>query len=317
MRAMVMTGPGGPDVLEPRELALPSPAIGEALVRVSAASVNPIDAKTRAGRGVAPLIASYPAVIGVDVSGTIVTPAFDDHPLQPGGRVFGMVPVPRVGGSYAEFVTVPVVAIAAAPRSIDALQAAAVPCAALTAWGCIVKVGNVTPGQRVLVHAGAGGVGHVAVQLAKRAGAHVVATASARNADWLRELGADEVIDYREQRFEEVTGDLDLVVDLIGNVHDNTGTRSLRTLKAGGLLINVPTASWPTFREEAEAAGVHATDIKALSDTASLTAIAELIDAGELRVHVDRVFALDEVAEAHRLLEQGHTRGKLVLRVAD
>ncbi len=316
MHAVVMSGPGGPEVLTPANVPMPSQAIGEALVRVDAAGVNPIDAKTRSGRGAAALIREFPAILGVDFCGTIVRPAFDAHPFQPGDAVYGMVSVPRLAGSYAEYLTVPVIAIARAPRNLGAVMAAAVPCAALTAWGCIVTVGRVEPGQRVLIHAAAGGVGHVAVQLARRAGAHVVATASERNADWLRELGADEVIDYRTQRFEEVTGDLDVVVDLIGNVHDDTGTRSLKAMRAGGLLINVPTGSWPEFREDAAAAGMRATDIKALSDTASLTAIAELLDSGELTVHIDREFPLDEAAEAHRLIEEGHTRGKIVLRVA-
>ncbi len=315
MQAMVIDATGGPEVLVERSVPMVDPAIGEALVQVSAAGVNPIDAKTRAGRGLSRLIREYPAVLGVDFCGTISRPAFDAHPLQTGDLVYGMVPVPRLSGSYAEYLTVPVIAIARAPRTLSPEQAAGVPCAALTAWGCINSVGAVTAGQRVLIHAAAGGVGHFAVQLARIAGAHVVATASERNAEWLRELGANEVIDYRTTRFEEETGDIDLVVDLIGNVHDFTGTRSLSVMRPGGLLISVPTGSWPEFRADAAAAGVQATNIQALSDTATLTAIAELIDNGELTVHIDREFPLTEEAAAHRLLEEGHTRGKLVLRV--
>jgi NADPH:quinone reductase-like Zn-dependent oxidoreductase len=313
MRAMVIERFGDPDELVEREIPMAAPGIGEALVRVDAAGINPIDAKTRAGRGGAGLIRSFPAVLGVDFCGTVVKPAFDTHEFQPGDRVYGMVPVPRVSGSYAEFLTVPVIAIARAPRSFTATQAGAVPCAALTAWGCINSVGAVQPGQRVLIHAGAGGVGHIAVQLARLAGAHVITTASARNAQWLNSIGAHEVIDYRTSRFEEETGDIDLVVDLIGNVKEETGTRSLAVMRPNGLLISVPTGSWPGYREDAVAAGVRATDIKALSDTATLDAIARLIDAGDLTVHIDREFPLREVAAAHRLLEEGHTRGKIVL----
>lgn len=316
MRAMVIHETGGADVLTPASVPQAVPAIGEALVRVSAAGVNPIDAKTRAGKGAAGLIREYPAILGVDFCGTIERPAFDTHPFQPGDEVYGMVSVPRLSGSYAEYLTVPVIAIAPKPATLTPVQAAAVPCAALTAWGCIVTVGKVAAGQRVLIHAAAGGVGHFAVQFARRAGAHVVATASERNADWLGGLGADEVIDYRSTRFEETTGDIDVVVDLVGNVHDETGTRSLKVLRPGGLLISVPTGSWPEFRADAAAAGMRATDIKALSDTASLTAIAELIDAGEVSVHLDRELPLGDAAEAHRLIEEGHTRGKIVLRVA-
>lgn len=310
---MVIDATGSPDVLVEREIPMVEPAIGEAIVRVSAAGVNPTDAKTRAGQGSSRFIRDYPAVIGVDFCGTIVRGPFDAHPFRPGDRVYGMVPFPRVGGSYAEFVTVPVIAIARAPRTISAVHAAAVPCAALTAWGCINSVGAVEPGQRVLIHAAAGGVGHFAVQLARRAGAYIVATASERNTDWLKELGANEVIDYRNTRFEEETGDIDLVVDLIGNVHDSTGTRSLGVLRPNGMLLSVPTGSWPEFRSDAAAAGVRATDIHALSDTATLAAVAELIDGGELRVHIEREFPFAQAAAAHRLLEEGHTRGKLVL----
>lgn len=315
MRATVMDGIGGPEVLVERQIPMVVPAIGEAVVRVNAAGVNPIDAKTRAGNRGSSLIREFPVVLGVDFCGTIVQPAFDAHPFQPGDEVFGMVSVPRLSGSYAEFLTVPVIAIARKPHTLTPTQAAAVPCAALTAWGCIVTVGAVMRSDRVLIHAAAGGVGHLAVQLAKRAGAYVVATASGRNAAWLRELGADEVIDYREARFENVTGDIDVVVDLIGNVHDDTGTRSLTVMRTGGLLVSVPSGSWPEFRADAAAAGMRATDIKALSDTATLTAIAELIDAGELTVHVDREFPVADAAEAHRELEKGHTRGKLVLNI--
>lgn len=315
MRAIVIDGFGGPEELVERSVPMVTPGIGEAVIRVHAAGINPIDAKTRAGKGSSALIRELPAILGVDFSGTVVKPAFDTHPFRPGDDVYGMVPVPRLSGSYAEFLTVPVTAIARKPDTLTHTQAAAAPCAALTAWGCIVSVGAVSPGDRVLIHAAAGGVGHIAVQLAKRAGAFVVATASARNAEWLVELGADEVIDYRSVGFEEETRDIDLVVDLIGNVQDDTGTRSLTVMRPGGMLISVPTGSWPGFREDAAAAGVRSTDVKALSDTATLGAIAELIDSGEVRVHIDREFSFEEAAEAHRVLELGHTRGKIVLTV--
>lgn len=315
MRAMVIDCVGDPEVLVERDVPMVTPAIGEVVIRVDAAGINPIDAKTRAGRGASGLIREYPAILGVDFCGTIVRPVFDAHPFQPGDEVYGMVPVPRVSGSYAQYLTVPVVAIARKPQTLTSPQTAAVPCAALTAWGCIVTVGGVKPGDRVLIHAAAGGVGHFAVQFAKHAGAYVIATASDHNAEWLKELGADEVIDYRLVRFEEHTGDIDLVVDLIGNVHDNTGTRSLSVMRQGALLISVPSGSWPEFRVDAAAAGMRSTDIKALSDTATLTAIAGLIDSGKVSVHVDREFPMDHVADAHRLLEKGHTRGKIVLTV--
>jgi NADPH:quinone reductase-like Zn-dependent oxidoreductase len=315
MRAMVIEQTGGPEALRAAAIPRPKQAIGELIVKVTAAGVNPIDAKTRAGRGAAPLIQSWPVVLGVDVAGVVETPAYDTHPLQPGDEVFGIIPVPRASGSYAEYVAVPSTAVARRPQTLSLTHAAALPCAALTAWGAVVDVGKVKRGDRVLIHAGAGGVGHLAVQLAHHAGAHVITTASQRNADWLMELGADQVIDYTSTRFEEDTHGIDVVIDLIGNVKDDTGSRSLSVLRPGGLIINVPTASWPTYREEAEALGMRASNLRAIPDGRTLEAIAAMIDAGDLRVFVEREFPLEEAADAHRVIEAGHTRGKVVLIV--
>ncbi|MCO5295199.1 MAG: NADP-dependent oxidoreductase [Homoserinimonas sp.] len=315
MLAAVMTRPGGPEVLELREVPRPAPAIAEAVVRVRGAGVNPIDAKTRAGGGASALIRDYPAVLGVDFCGVIERPAFDSHDFQPGDVVYGLLPVPRVSGSYAQFATAHVAMIARAPRSLTALEAGALPCAALTAWGCVVTTGRIEAGQRVLIHAGAGGVGHLAVQLAALAGAHVITTSSADNSEWLRSLGAAEVIDYRNERFEDVTGEIDVVIDLIGNVRDNTGSRSLEVLRKGGLLISVPTGSWSTFREECAAAAVRSTDIKAISSTAVLTEIANLVDAGSLKIRLEKTFPLSEARAAHELIETGHSKGKIALEI--
>lgn len=315
MRAMTVTGLGGSEVFEFATMPVPLPAIGEAIIDVAAAGVNPIDAKTRAGKGASAHIRSFPAVLGVDFSGTIDRPAYLAHELAAETPVFGIVGAPRVSGSYAEKLAAPVVSMARAPKSMSLTDAAAIPCAALTAWGAVHDVGRVGSGTRVLVHAGAGGVGHIAVQLAAAAGAHVVTTASERNHDWLRSLGAAEVLDYTTTRFEDATGDIDLVVDLIGNVAADTGRRSLRVMKPNATIVNVPTGSWPELLEEADAAGMRATDLKLIPDARVLAELAARIDAGTLTVHVDRVFDLAEAAEAHRVLEEGHTRGKLVLRV--
>ncbi|HRN28161.1 MAG TPA: NADP-dependent oxidoreductase [Terrimesophilobacter sp.] len=311
MRAMTITATGGTEVFELAEVPVPLQAIGEALVDVAAAGVNPIDAKTRAGRGAAAHIRQFPAVL----AGTVNTAAYLGHELHPGTEVYGIVGAPRVSGSYAEKLTAPVVSMARKPRTLSPIEAAALPCAALTAWGAVHDAGQVQPGQRVLVHAGAGGVGHIAVQLAAAAGAHVVATASARNHDWLRSLGAAETIDYRSADFEDETGDIDLVVDLIGNVTADTGRRSLKVMKPGAMIVNVPSGSWPELLGDAAAAGMRATDLKLIPDAHVLQELADRIDAGALTVHVDRVFDLADAAEAHRVLEEGHTRGKLVLRI--
>lgn len=315
MRAMTITGFGGPEVFELATMPVPPQGMGEVLVRVAAAGVNPIDAKTRAGKGTSAHIREFPAVLGIDFAGTITAPAYLGHDLQPGTEVFGIVGAPRMSGSYAETVTAGVVSLARKPASLSLIEAAAVPCVALTAWGAVHDAGRVKPGDRVLVHAGAGGVGHVAVQLAAAEGAHVVATASERNHEWLRSLGAAEVIDYRSTPFENATGDIDVVIDLLGNVTADTGRRSLRVMKPGAMIVNVPSNSWPEIMAESAAAGMRSTDLKQIPDGRVLAELASRIDAGTLTVHVDRVFELAEAAEAHRALEEGHTRGKLVLRV--
>ncbi|MCU1404289.1 MAG: zinc-binding oxidoreductase, partial [Glaciihabitans sp.] len=247
MRAITMAATGGPGVLTIADCEMPTRISAEFLVKVIAAGVNPIDAKTRAGNVVSSEITTFPAVLGQDFSGIVVESPFEAHPIKPGDEVYGMVMVPRFGGSYAQYVTVPSLSLAKKPASISHLEAAAVPVAALTAWGIIVEIAKAHEGQRILIHAGAGGVGHFAVQFARYFGAHVIATGSGRNLAWLSKLGANEVIDYTATRFENMVFNVDVVVDLVGNVHADTGTRSLATLRPGGLIINVPSGSWPTL----------------------------------------------------------------------
>lgn len=316
MRAVVMTEPGSPDVLVPAEVPVPAKVNAEFLIEVHASSVNPIEAKTRAGRGVIAGIPSFPAVLGSDFSGVVVEAPYEAHPFQPGTQVYGMAPAPRVAnGSYAEYIAAPVLSVAAKPANLSHVEAAAVPLAAMTAWGAVVDLARAHEGQRMLIHAGSGGVGHFAVQFAAYFGAQVIATGSTRNVDFLRELGAAEVVDYTTTRFEQAVAEVDAVIDLIGNVHDNTGTRSLQVLRAGGLLVNIPTGSWPTFMQDARAAGKRATSYKVAPSAATLEVITRLIEAGDVRPHVDQVFPLEQAADAHRSLETGHTRGKIVLSV--
>ncbi|WP_019178768.1 zinc-binding dehydrogenase [Microbacterium yannicii] len=317
MRAMVIDAPGDPDALRAASVPVPSPVMSELLVRVVGAGVNPIDAKTRAGRGVSGAIAEYPAVLGYDFSGIVVTSPYEAHALPPGTPVFGMTAFPRSGGAYGEYVVVPAQSVARKPSALSHVEAAGVPLAALTAWGLVVETAHAHEGQRVLIHAGSGGVGHFAVQFAAYFGAHVTVTASGRNAPWLRELGASVVIDYTTTRFEEVVAEVDVVIDLVGNVGGDTGSRSLTVLRRGGLYIMVPTGAWPGYAEAAAGAGVRATSYKVIPDGGALATIARLLDSGAVQVYIDRVFDLDEAAAAHREIEDGHTRGKIVLRVSD
>jgi len=316
MRALVIDRTGGPDELHVAELPLPVAVSDELLVRVVAAGINPIDAKTRAGSGAAAAIGGYPTVLGNDFSGIVVRAPYDTFPLQPGDAVYGMARPPRIAGSYAEYLAVSSMSVARKPAAVSHIEAAGIPLAAMTAWG-MVNLAGAAPGQRMLIHAGSGGVGHFAVQFARHLGAHVTATGSTASVEFLHRLGAHEVIDYSTTRFEQGLSGLDSVIDLIGNVHDATGTRSLAVLRPDGLLVNAPTGSWPTMQAEAAAAGVRATGYKVAADARVLDTITELIDNGSVRVNIDAVFDLDQGAAAHRALEGGHTRGKIVLRVSD
>jgi len=317
MRAAVIDGFGPAEVLRLAEVPRVQPIAAEVLIEVHAAGVNPIDVKTRAGRGVAAAIRTFPAILGADLAGVVASVPYAAHPLQPGDRVIGMLQVPRSSGSLAEYAAVPSMSLARAPRDLPLVEAAALPIAALTAYGALHDAAGVQPGQRVLIHAGAGGVGHLAVQLAKLAGAEVIATASAANQEFLLGLGADRVIDYRTTRFEEASGLVDVVIDLIGNVHDDTGRRSLAVLAPDGVIVNVPSGSWPGFAEEVAAAGRRGTQYQISPDGRRLDRIARMVEHGELRVHVDAVRPLERVAEAHELVESGHVRGKVVVRIRE
>jgi NADPH:quinone reductase-like Zn-dependent oxidoreductase len=317
MRAITMATTGDPDVLTMSDVERPNKVSAEFLVKIIAAGVNPIDAKTRSGAGVSGEIKSYPAIIGQDFSGIVIESPYEAHPIKPGDEVYGMVMVPRFGGTYAEYVTVPALSLTKKPASISHVEAAAVPVAALTAWGMVVEVAKAHEGQRILIHAGAGGVGHFAVQFARYFGAYVIATGSERNVGWLRELGANEVIDYNATQFEDQVTNVDVVIDLVGNVSHNTGSRSLSVIRPGGLLVNAPSGSWPTLAEDAARAGIRATGYKVSPDGSTLAVISRLLTSGDVRVRVDEVFALARACDAHRAIEGGHTRGKIVLKVAD
>ncbi|MFG6504638.1 NADP-dependent oxidoreductase [Microbacterium sp. P05] len=317
MRAAVIDATGAPSNLHLATVPTPTPVLSEVLVRIVAAGVNPIDAKTRAGSGVANGIAAYPATLGFDFSGVVVRAPFEAHPFPAGTEVFGVSNFPRCGGSYAEYAVVPTLSLARKPSSLSHVEAAGVPLAALTAWGLVVETALAHEGQRMLIHAASGGVGHFAVQFAAYFGARVIATSSARNADWLRELGADVVIDHTTEKFEERAGEVDVVIDLVGNTTDDTGTRSLRVLRPGGLLVEVPTGAWPGYADAAAAAGVRATSYKVIPDGGALATIGRLLDSGALQVYIDSVFDLADAAAAHEQLENGHTRGKLVLQVSE
>jgi NADPH:quinone reductase-like Zn-dependent oxidoreductase len=307
MRAIRQDVLGGPEVLQEVEIDRPAPGPSEVLVRVRAAGLNPTDWKHRANGG---FLKNPPFVLGWDVSGVVEAVGLGVTLFQPGDEVFGMLPYPYGVGSHAEYVKGPTRAFARKPASVDHEQAGAIPLAALTAWQALVDTADVQPGQRVLIHAAAGGVGHLAVQIAKARGAYVIGTASAGKHDFLRELGVDEPVDYRETDFAEAVSDVDVVLDTIG---DDYRFRSLRVLRPGGLLVSILPRGARDFIEEAERLGVRAIELLVEADHAGMNAIADLVEAGKLRATIAGSFPLAEAAKAHELGDTGRTAGKLVL----
>ncbi|QIJ66137.1 NADP-dependent oxidoreductase [Streptomyces sp. JB150] len=309
MRAVSQDDLGGPEVLKVVETRRPAPRPNEVLVRVRAAGVNPTDWKHRANGG---FLGKPPFVLGWDVSGVVEATGIGVAAFRPGDEVFGMLPYPFGHGSHAEYVTVPARALAPKPAAIDHVRAGALPLVSLTAWQALVETAGLRAGQRVLIHAAAGGVGHVAVQIAKARGAYVIGTASAGKHGFLRELGVDEVIDYRETDFAEAVEDVDVVLDTIGGDHS---VRSLRVLRKGGLVVSILPVGSDELYEEADRLGVRAVRMLVDADRAGMLEIARLVEEGALRPAIADTFPLAEAAEAHRRGETGRTAGKLVLVV--
>ncbi|WP_417564917.1 NADP-dependent oxidoreductase [Marinobacter sp.] len=312
MRHVVYDRFGERDVLQVIQSDVPVPAAGQVLVRVHGAGLNPIDWKTRKGLGFAArqIENSLPWTPGYDVAGEVEAIGDDVTTLAPGDRVMGMVGFPAVGGGYSEYALAAADELAIVPEELDLVSAGALPLAALTAWQALFEVAKLESGQKILIHAGAGGVGHFAVQFALERGAHVIATASAGNRDFLAELGVHEVIDYHTTDIGEECYGLDVVLDLVGG---DTGKRSLHTLGEHGVLVTIPTVTADEIISAAEGLGLRAHGMTVRPDVFHLDEIAELIEDGDVKVHIEKAFPLEDVAQAHELLEGGHVRGKLVL----
>ena len=311
MKAVRIHEFGDPGVLKYEDAPVPQPAEGEVLIRVHAAGVNPVDWKTRSGRGMAKrLEATFPLILGWDVSGVIEEIGAGVTQFKPGDEVFGLVRFPQLGAAYAEYTAVPASHLAFKPRTLDHVQAAALPLVSLTAWQALFEGAQLEAGQRVLIHAAAGGVGHIAVQLARWRGAYVIGTTSSRNVLFVRQLGASEVIDYETASFEQYVSEVDAVLDpLAGEVRE----RSWQVLKKGGVLVSIlgePAAG------AAAAYGVRAVYVLVRPEASQLAQIAALVDEGHVRPEIDAVYPLQEAASAHERVERGHTRGKVVLKVS-
>jgi NADPH:quinone reductase-like Zn-dependent oxidoreductase len=312
MRAIAAPTWGTADVLEPVMVARPEPGPTEILVAVHAAGINPTDWKARASGGFG--LWGDPPILGYDVSGVVEAVGLGASLFQPGDEVFGMPRFPEQAGGYAEYIAAPSRRFAPKPEGLDHVQAAALPLVGLTAWQALSEVAQVKPGQRVLIHAGAGGVGHVGVQIAKALGAHVIATASTPKHELLRSLGADELIDYRETDFAATLRDVDVVLETIGGEY---GTRSLATLRRGGILVWLTGPLDPQVEARGRELGVRTVFTLVEPDRVGLLALTELVESGRLRVEIADVLPLEDAARAHRLGESNRTAGKLVLKVRD
>ncbi|GAA2272441.1 NADP-dependent oxidoreductase [Nonomuraea roseoviolacea subsp. roseoviolacea] len=307
MRAVMQSSFGGPEVLRVVDTERPEPLSGEVLVRVWASGVNPVDAAVRSGAF--PLLGQPPFGVGWDISG-VVEEAAPGARYKVGDEVYGMPFFPRAATGYAEYVATPSRQVARKPVTLDHVQAAALPLAGLTAWQSLVDAADVKAGDRVLIHRAAGGVGHLAVQIAKARGAYVIALASAGKHEFVSSLGADEVIDYRAVDFTEAVRDVDVVLD-----SNALGESSLAVLRPGGMLVSIMEHANAKLAARVEAAGRRFAGVSVEPDYAALEAIATLVDAGAVRPHVQDTFPLEEAGKAHEVLEAGQVRGKLVLTV--
>ena len=310
MRSVRQQAFGGPEVLQLTEVERPVPLATEVLVRVRAVGVNPVEAMIRSGQF--PLLGQPPFILGWDLCGVVEDMEPGVTRFQPGDEVYGMPFFPRAAGAYAEYVAAPSRQLARKPAGLSHAEAAALPLAGLTAWQALVDTAQVTAGQRVLIHGAGGGVGHLAVQIAKARGAHVIGTASAAKHDFVASLGADELIDYRAADFAEQVDGVDVVLDTIGG--DNA-RRSIGVLRPGGLLVTIVGRRDVDLAASTRTAGRRFAGLSVEPDYPGLEALADLAESGKLRVHLQATLDLAAAAKAHELLESGSVTGKIALTV--
>jgi NADPH:quinone reductase-like Zn-dependent oxidoreductase len=308
MKAVIAHEYGAPEVLKFEEVPRPEPSEDEVLVRVIASAVNPADPLTLSGKYAKEFGTHLPLIPGYDIAGVVEKTGANVMKLKVGDAVYGY---PTFGGSWADYVTVKEWEVAAKPKSLNFVEAAAVPMGALTAWQALVDVAKLRPGQTVLIHGGSGGVGSFAVQIAKARGARVIATASTANQDLLKQLGADVAVDYTKTKFEDVAKDVDTVLDPVGK---ETLARSYGVVKKGGIVMSLVARPDPV---ELEKRGIRGAGISVHPDADDLAEIAQLIDAGKIKPIVTRVLPLSEAIAAQQQAATHHTRGKVVLRIAD
>jgi NADPH:quinone reductase-like Zn-dependent oxidoreductase len=313
MKAYTLNEAGGVENLVLSEIEQPNPKADEVLVEIKAISINPVDVKVRAVEEVLNMIVGTerPVILGWDIAGKVTAVGENVTQFEPGDSVFGMVNFPGHGKGYAEYVAAPKSHLAKMPANTSFEDAAATTLAALIALQVLQP--RVKQGDRVLIHAGSGGVGHFAIQIAKHLGAYVVSTSSAKNRDFVMSLGADEHIDYREQKFEEVVSDIDFVLDgMGGEVLEN----SLKVVKDGGKIVSLPTHEIPEeVTAYAEQHNIDVSFFMVQSNGADMNTLKGMLETGVLKPHVSKTFAFEEMADAHAQIESGRTVGKVIVKI--
>lgn len=309
MRSVRIQNYGGVEQMKLQVTEIPEPSENEVLIKIHAAGVNPLDWKVREGYLAEVLPHTLPLTLGWDFAGEIASIGDNVDQWRLGDAVYSRPDFSK-NGAYAEYITVSADEIAAKPQTLNWQESAAVPLVTLTAWQALIDIGGINQGDRVLIHAGAGGVGMAAIQLAKLAGATVYTTASSRNIDFLKSLGADEVIDYTQEDFSKLE-DLDIVFDTVGG---ETFEKSWGILKKGGCLVS--TVEFPN-EDLAAKHDVRANFCFVQANAGQLAEISNLIDSGSIKVEIDSVFRLEEIAKAHAKSESGHTRGKIVIQIQE
>jgi NADPH:quinone reductase-like Zn-dependent oxidoreductase len=310
MKAVVIHGYGGPQVLKYEDVRRPEPNEDQLLVRVIAAGVNPVDGMIRSGMFDKEGNRAFPIILGGDVAGVVEKLGSKVTKFKAGDPVFAYVSLDDSGG-YAQYALVTEREAAPKPKSLTYVEAAAVPIAGMTAWQALVDTAKLSAGQTVLIHGGSGGVGSFAIQIAKARGAKVIATASTANQEFLKQLGADVAIDYTKQKFEDIAKDVDVVLDSIGR---DTLARSYGVVKKGGIIVSL--VARPN-QDELQKHSIRGTALNVESTSEQLAEIGELIDARKIKVIVSQTLPLSEAMKAQQQVATGHTRGKIVLKIAD
>jgi NADPH:quinone reductase-like Zn-dependent oxidoreductase len=314
MKAIVLKDFGEVDQLVIRDVPKPVVSDGEVLIKAHAIGLNPVDVKTRIGKGqAARLRKENPMILGFDVSGIVTETGSSVTRFKKGDEVFGMINIPGTGKAYAEFVAAPEAHIASKPANISHEEAAASSLAAMTAWQALVHQAKIKAGQKILIHGASGGVGHFAVQIAKHFGAYVIGTSSAENKDFVLSIGADEHIDYKSVKFENVSPMVDVVLETIGGENID---RSLKVLKEGGVIVSLPSGASDSVSEKAAAQKKKGIFFLVNSNGTDMKQVADLLKQGALHPHISQVFNFEEIGKAHEILASGKTKGKLVMKVS-